>query len=313
MKSAQPAFWHIERRGNFGDVHIPKDIPTIPAMSSDAERRYYYWLARQFSGKGAVVEIGPWLGASTAYIAAGIRDSGVPARVKVFDRFLWRAGAGWESKVVERRSSGESFCEEFKANLGPLLDFVDAHETDIKEICWDSGDVELLFLDAPKRTRDISKILTTFGPTMIPGHSIMVWQDFGHFPSYAILASLSRLGNMVEPIHVIEPGSAVGFRVKEQWPSDLVSEKALDLQCWTPEQIDSVWQQWMSILPEDKKTLFLCGAAMFLYDIGHVQLAQERLRELLSRRDEKVTKKWRHLAKTNLVQRYPQLFEEFLE
>ena len=310
MKSAQPC-WHIERSGNFDDADIPQNMPTIPAMSGEAERRYYYWLARRFSGEGAIVEIGPWLGASTAYIAAGIRDSGLPAKVDMFDRFLWRVGAGWESKKVGTRSSGESFFEEFKANLGALMDFVDVHQSDINNVDWERGPIELLFLDAPKRTPEISRVLTTFGASMIPGKSVMVWQDFGHFPSYAIPASLSRLWDLIEPVHVVVPGSTVGLRVKQQWSSRRVSEEALDLQRWTPEEIDGIWEQWMSILPEDKRPLFLCGSVMFLHDIGQKQLAQERLQALFDMHDEKINKKWEHLANSSLLTRYSLLFEQF--
>ena len=310
MRSAQSR-WHIERSGNFDDADVPQDMPTIPAMSGEAERRYYYWLARRFSGKGAIVEIGPWLGASTAYIAAGIRDSGVAAKVDVFDRFLWRVGAGWESKEVGARSSGESFLEEFRANLGALMDFVDVHQGGIDDILWERGSVELLFLDAPKRTPEISRVLTTFGPSMIPGQSVMVWQDFGHFPSYAIPASLSRLWDLIEPVHVVVPGSTVGLRVKKQWSNTQVSEEALDLQRWTPEEIDGAWEQWMSILPENKRPLFLCGSVMFLHDIGEMQLAQERLQALLDTDDNIIKRKWEHLAKSSLLKRYPLLFEQF--
>ena len=63
------------------------DGPPIPAMTTDAERECYYRLAKDAAGKGAVVELGAWMGASTAYIAAGIRDSGVPVKVHVYDKF----------------------------------------------------------------------------------------------------------------------------------------------------------------------------------------------------------------------------------
>ena len=310
MKSAQPC-WHVERSGNFDDADTPQNMPTIPALSGEAERRYYYWLARRFSGKGAIVEIGPWLGASTAYIAAGIRDSGLPAKVDVFDKFLWRVGAGWESKEVGTRISGESFLDEFKANLGALMDFVDVHQGGINKILWERGPVELLFLDAPKRTPEISRVLTTFGSSMIPGQSVMVWQDFGHFPSYAIPASLSRLWDVIEPVHVVIPGSTVGLRVKQQWSNTQVSEEALDLQRWTPEEIDGVWEQWMSILPEKNRPLFHCGSVMFLHDIGKTQLARERLQGLFDLDDRIVNKKWEHLAKSSLLTRYPILFQDF--
>src|SRR5690606_34032410 len=75
------------RRGYMSASTSVTGRPAIPAMTTDAERHRYYELAKAAAGKGAIIELGAWLGASTAYIAAGIRDSGVPAKVHVYDKF----------------------------------------------------------------------------------------------------------------------------------------------------------------------------------------------------------------------------------
>ncbi len=81
----------VARQGAFRDVELP-ELPEIPGMSSVAEGRYLYWLtSRGYTGCGAVVEIGPWLGRSTVHLAAGLRDSGHHDVLHTFDRFVWDA------------------------------------------------------------------------------------------------------------------------------------------------------------------------------------------------------------------------------
>src|SRR5687767_3336658 len=66
-------------------------LPPIAAMTTDAERECYYRLTKEAAPKGAIVELGAWLGASTAYIAAGMRDS-TGGKVHVYDQFVSKPG-----------------------------------------------------------------------------------------------------------------------------------------------------------------------------------------------------------------------------
>src|SRR6185436_17601925 len=68
---------------------LPESAQNIPAMTTLDERLAYYKMVKGCAGNGAIIELGTWLGAATAYIAAGIRDSGVGTRAQVYDRFRW--------------------------------------------------------------------------------------------------------------------------------------------------------------------------------------------------------------------------------
>jgi hypothetical protein len=69
---------------------LPESARAIPAMTTEAERQCYYRWALNQAAHGAVVELGAWLGAATAYIAAGVRDAGADTRAQVYDRFIWK-------------------------------------------------------------------------------------------------------------------------------------------------------------------------------------------------------------------------------
>jgi predicted O-methyltransferase YrrM len=286
--------------------------PPIPAMTTDAERECYYRLAKDAAGKGAIVEFGAWLGASTAYIAAGVRDSGVAAKAHVYDQFVSKTGhiekvkAFYAKENIDKAPVGPSL-EAFKDNLGELNEFVIPHQGKIEQMEWGDEPIALMITDAPKRVPAISSVLSKLRKSLVPG-SIMAWQDFCHFPSYEIPACLYRLRDHIEFVEAVVPGTTLVFRVTKPWSHTEVSMAALDLGVWSPEEIDEAWIYWTAHVPLEKLALFRCGRAMFLCDLG---FHDEAVPVLSGLHDiESVQTKWRYLKanRPDFRVRYAPLF-----
>lgn len=283
-------------------------------MTTDAEREVYYRLAKEAAGKGAIVELGAWLGASTAYIAAGIRDSGFAAKVHVHDKFLSKPGHERKVQAFYDQQGGtipQGPClEQFKANLGPLMDYVKVRKGQIEEMQWSGEPIALLITDAPKRVPAISPVLTTLRTALQPG-SIMAWQDFCHFPSYEIPACLYRLREHIEFVEAVVPGTTLVFRIRSQWHPAEVSLANLSLVRWTPREIHEAWHYWLEVVPAEKAALFGCGAAMFLCDLGFQHEAVDVLAKIKALGEPAVAKKWDYLRENrpDFVRRYAPLFD----
>jgi hypothetical protein len=295
-----------------GIAGIPTDIA---AMTSEAERACYYRLARECAPKGEIVELGAWLGASTAFIAAGIRDSGIGRKAHVYDQFISKPGhlakvkAFYDRVGIDKVPVGPSL-EAFKDNLGPLLSYVEPHQGKIEGMRWDRGPISLLVTDAPKRVPAISAVLMALRDALEPG-AIMAWQDFCHFPSYEIPACLYRLRDHLEFVEAVVPGTTLVFRVKSQWHLAEVTKAALALSRWTPEEIKEAWLYWNDFVPPEKFWLFQCGAAMFACDIRDPDWGVALLRGLTSDGGlDAVTTKWRYLKanRPDFLVRYQPLF-----
>lgn len=291
-------------------MQAPEGVKPIPAMTTDAERALYYRLAKD-AGEGAIVEFGAWLGASTASIAAGVRDSGAARKVQVYDKFVSKPGHARKVEAFYDKHGGAipigPSLQQFEANLGPLLEYVDVHQGQIEDIAWRGGPIAVLITDAPKRVPQISPVLTALRNDLLPG-SIMAWQDFCHFPSYEIPACLYRLREHIEFVEAVVPGTTLVFRVKSQWSAAEVSLKALSLDRWSPDEIAAAWGYWAEFVPVEKAPLFQCGAAMFLCDIGYPREAAALLRPVMD--DPAVAKKWDYLRRNrpDFVVRYISLF-----
>jgi hypothetical protein len=290
------------------------EFRVIPAMTTDAERGAYYRLAKQCAGKGEIIELGAWLGASTAAIAQGIRDSGTDAKVHVFDRF--QTGGNHAEKIAEWYAerglplvpAGDCF-EDFKKNLGELISFVDVKRGEISAIKWGSEPIALLVTDAPKRVPEISTVLTALKDGLQEG-ALMAWQDFAHFPSYGIPACLYRLKEKVKFVEAIVPGTTMIFRVSKKLESEDVSKDTLTLERWSAAEIFRAWDYWLGNVHPEKRALFRCGASMFLCDIGEKQEAVNHLSVILSQWASEVLPKWQYLhrVRKDMVSRYAPLF-----
>lgn len=288
----------------------------IPAMTSDAERECYYRLTKEAAGKGAVLEFGAWLGASTAYMAAALRDSGVTEKMHTFDKFLSKQGHIFKVKEhyekrgidISKAPVGDGF-EAFKSYLGPLLEYVEPHRGAIEHAKWGNEPIALIVNDAPKRVPAISAMMTNFRGGIRAG-TVMAWQDFCHFPSFEIPASLYRLRDLFEFREAVYPGSTLVFNVLTPWKAEQVSREALSKD-WTPQEISEAWDYWLERVAKPKADTFKCGRAMFLCELGHHELAVEALAEALSRQDRPALKKWRYLRerRPDFLTRYKPLFQ----
>lgn len=290
----------------------------IPAMTTDAERQAFYELATEAAGKGAIVELGAWMGASTAYIAAGIRDSGVERKALVFDKFQSKPGhirkvkEFYDRKGIKKAPLGPCL-QTFKQNLGGLMKYVEPRPGQIEQTIaqpWADDSISLLVTDAPKRVPAISAVLTALKDAMQVG-SVMAWQDFCHFPSYEIPACLYRLRDHLEFVEGIVPGTTMVFRVKSKWTAEEVSLDALSLDRWTKAETDKAWYHWAKYVPAEKFELFRCGQAMFLCDIGEREEAEWILRCIYDDDAGAIMPKWRYLkdARPDFVKRYAPLFD----
>jgi hypothetical protein len=286
---------------------LPECAIAIPAMTTEAERLCYYRHTKEQASRGAVVELGAWLGAATAYIAAGLRDAKATSKAHIYDRFVWKP-ASHDKKAGGRIKTSQ--LEALYDNLGPLLEHVEVHPAELRNLSWKGGNVSLLICDAPKRIAEISAVLQTFGKAMQPG-ALMAWQDFAYFPSYDIPAAVIRLGDRLEFVEAVYPGTTAVFRVRSQWSAKEVSKDALAIRRWRPEEVEAAWDAWGARLPEPMRPRFACGAAMFLCDLGAVDRAQRRLQAVIAAHREAVLPKWRYLVEERaaLMQRYQPLVE----
>lgn len=142
-------------------------VKRIATHLTPAEQEVLFALARALPSGAVVVEIGSYLGASTACLAAGARESG--GRVHAVDTWTNRAMTEGER---------DTFAE-FGGNTAPLAAWIQPHRGESVAVAASFAPaVDLLFVDGDHSYAGVAADLAAWLPKIKPGGWI-VFHDYG--------------------------------------------------------------------------------------------------------------------------------------
>lgn len=170
------------------DAH-PDRGPLVPAMITAQERNALYQLATQYTGAGAIIDAGCFLGASTVALATGVRDSGLGRNAntqKVIHSYdIGTLPERKNPKAAKTKlygdfeyTFGNSFVPELKRNIEDYSDLVQLHIGDILTKQWSGDPIEICFLDICKTVSIDAHTAEMFFSSFIPGKTILIQQDY---------------------------------------------------------------------------------------------------------------------------------------
>jgi predicted O-methyltransferase YrrM len=183
----------------------------VPTMLSPAERQLYLWLGRDGAGgRGAIVDLGCFLGGSTAHLAEGNRRAAHPVAIHAYDRF--RVAPGMKKRLLYDRGiprfPGQDVLPLAQAFLAPWAARVTLHRGLIERQSWTHGPIAVLVIDAAKTARVADAIARTFFPFVVPG-GLIVQQDALHAPQPWVLAQMGALAPSCRPVAHAAPTTLV--------------------------------------------------------------------------------------------------------
>ncbi|RMD95159.1 MAG: hypothetical protein D6811_01435 [Alphaproteobacteria bacterium] len=189
--------WHAVSEADFGAA------ARVPTMLAPEERRLYLWLAEHWaSGAGALVDLGCFLGGSTALLAEGQRRAGRAAPVHGYDAF--RISDWLKEKYLAPAGiapfEGDWMLPLVEELLAPWGETVSLHPGRLEEQQWDGGPIEILVMDASKTTFSMDRMAKIFFPSLIPGRSLVVQQDYLHWKQPWIAVQMERMADCFTPL-----------------------------------------------------------------------------------------------------------------
>lgn len=194
---------------------FPKHVQAVPTMITPDERRMLVWTGwKWWRGKGAVVDLGSYIGGSTARLAHGMELNGAPGKVIAFDRFT--SDEGLKHRLLYPagvpRFEGDDMFPAAQALLAPFGDRVEMRRGDVSRMEWDDGPIEVMHVDLAKSPMMTAHILRAFAHALIPESGLMIQQDYLHPRNPWIPVAMEFLSDCYEPIAGCRRNSVL-FRV----------------------------------------------------------------------------------------------------
>jgi hypothetical protein len=190
----------------------PVEVEEIPNMLEIDAMRYYVWLGRTLDPAGAVIEIGSWMGGSTACLAGGLRQNlrlG-ERKLHVFDSFIWRnwmAQFATDPLLTARYRDGDNFIDAFLDNCAPFYGLLEVTQCELGEGSvlapprWDRGPIGAFVVDHSDRYEANAAAWTIFAPFFVPGRTIVVFNQYGNLRAEQLRRFCRDHRNELAPLH----------------------------------------------------------------------------------------------------------------
>ena len=204
-------------------------VRRIPTMLCKETRGYYKWLARTFDGPGDIVELGSWMGSSTASLAEGLSQNATKEHktIHVYDSFIWRDWMKTYTEASELLAAnirdGDSFLDYFRNYTEAYRDLLEVHQSALKtgtEQCalpalgWMGGRIGILVMDFAHDRASNEAMWRVFSPSFQSGSTIVVFNQFGNIPAGEVRHFCREKRSELAPLH--KPcGSAKAFRYQK--------------------------------------------------------------------------------------------------
>lgn len=203
----------------WGEFHRIARHFKVDDMGSFPERGFLYQLACDAPEHAQVVEVGSWMGASTCFLAGGLRGAG--AKVYAVDNFQGLSTCGEDAAWYNRhfrRLGANSTLEIFRANFDALgltpraEPVVSDSLAAAQALAGKRGTIDLLFIDGDHSYEACRADIAAWAPFAKPG-GVMAFHDFGSRAegvTRAIFEAI-REGRFAEIVGVA--GTIIAFRM----------------------------------------------------------------------------------------------------
>lgn len=233
----------------------------IASMCSEEKINFVFnYTMHNFMGKGIIVEIGTFFGAITQALRLGSKDDKI--KIITCDYFSWDHSK--QKKFSNKQyNNGDDFSKEVRENLGHLSN-IEIIKTDFTELKI-NDQIELMFVDAPKRNKYVISFINIFSKFWIPNQTKILFEDYNQFLSYELPATLHPINH-----HFKFYSNSCGIVVGEVKKIDFKDNdlKKMNIREWSKEDIIKNWNE---ILHTGDNKMFLekdVCIFMHLFDNG---------------------------------------------
>lgn len=198
----------------------PALSPKLPAMLGGEEQQFLYWLGLE-SDDRPLVDLGTFLGASAASMAAGAQRAGSSSKVHSYDLFTygpWCApygmGDGW--------NDGDDTLPWVQQQLGELRGRIGLNKGDICSQRWDGEPIGALFVDFTQNWHHHNHVCRAFLPHLRIG-GVLAHQDYIYVVCYWLHVFMERYADHFEQMSPLIMNGTAAWRYVDPLPAEALA------------------------------------------------------------------------------------------
>ena len=211
------------------DEELSRSVQCIPTMVSKETLRYYKWLARTLEHPGDIVELGSWMGSTTACLAEGLSQNlcRKHARIHAYDSFIWRDWMRTYTEDPELLAAnipdGDLFLDYFRRYTAPFRHLIDVHQSVLKTqvlqaalpaLEWSAEPIAILVMDFAHDRASNEAMWHVFSPSFQSGSTIVIFNQYGNIPAGDVREFCRDKAGELVPLHKPR-SSAKAFRYQK--------------------------------------------------------------------------------------------------
>ena len=159
--------------------------PGIPSLGGQKIAGVLRSLVAQMPPKSAIIETGAWLGAGTWHLADAAAGLDPTPTVHVYDRFQAnKSEAERATTLGVPLEAGADTSHVVRQHLNGTSAPFELHKGDLMRSTWGGGAIGLWVDDAAKKKQIFAHLLKTFGPSFVPGETVLILMDFHYWKKH---------------------------------------------------------------------------------------------------------------------------------
>lgn len=211
----------------------PPEIFLPKGMLGDEERRCLYYLGRNLlTPNGNIIDAGAYIGSSGFCLAAGAaRNPHRPTTRPVvhsydyfmaFDEYV----AAEITATMRPLGQEENYLDVYLFQTGMYKELVKPYAGDFLSYNWSGDPIDVCFIDVAKTQELNSHAIKQFFPSLKPGHSVVVQQDFYHCWHPYIHIGMEILGDYFDLVDGYVKWQSRVYQLREAIPGELIDRLA---------------------------------------------------------------------------------------
>jgi len=194
----------------------------IPAMSPPEVHAYLNEIGRGWTGAGVAMEVGCWLGASSAALLDGLVKAGYDKTFWAFDRWCAnssevRQAAENEVRIHEKQDLRPLYAENV-SSIYPHL-HMSKGKIPMKFQAYTGEPIEICLFDAPKRNPVFDDSIRFCEPYFIPGVTVLGLMDYYFYKRRQETQKKTEWVKFLAPVNFIEKHPE-NFTLMKEFPDN---------------------------------------------------------------------------------------------